>query len=230
MTIVIDDKFTEASTVFLTDHTPTDVGTGWTEIERTGTSRAQIFGPTDTIFAPAEVDDRSLYTAQGTYTSADYDVEIQLAEFNPLGSENPFILLARVADSSNYYAALVYKNAGTDLYIGKKVATTWATLNSADTDLALTEVMKFELRGTALKVYLDNVEKVATTDGDLTAAGEAGLGWGNVRVSTDNIDNDWDNDNFLVTEFAIDDSSADTPTLMPGQHQPVYDPVEIIGY
>ena len=232
MTVVIDDKFTEGSDANLVDHTPTDTGTGWTEIERTGARFGKIFAPGTVSANSTENDDRCLYTAQGTYTTADYDVELLLGEFGTITSVQPFIIMGRLTDSSNYYAAIVYEAlAGNDLFIGKKVAGTWTDLASADTDIAVTEVLKLELRTVAKKVYLDDVEKLSTADNALTSVGEAGLGLGNVRVSTDDIGNLWDNDNFLVTELVAAAADDEDPYwIATGQQQPVFEVPEVVGY
>jgi len=206
MAIVIDDKFTVGSNTDLDAHTPTDVGTGWTEIENTGdTSRkARILASTDRVkINTTDGNDRKLYTAQGTYTVNDYDVEVDVQEDD--SADDPFWLLGRVTDSSNYYGAAFIDGAGTDVFIVKKVTGTVTDLASADSDFNSGTwagvTIKFEIRDATKKSFGDTTELLSTTDDVLTSVGEAGMAWGNIRLSTDDAGALWNVDNFLVTEI-----------------------------
>ena len=241
MAVVIDDLFTVASNTDLVDHTQTDAGTGYTEIENTGTTTVVAFldAAFDRLQLTADdTTDRKLYTAQGTYTSNEYDVEIEIrveaSTFN-----DPFWLLGRVTDENNYYATGIENAGGVDAYILKKVASTVTVLASADTDNAwVTSSIKFEIRDAAKKLFWDTsggkdsyVEVLTSSDNAITATGEAGIAWGNIRDANDDADSAWKMDAFLVTEVAggPDTSDQEFP-LMPGQHQPIIEPYEVVGY
>jgi hypothetical protein len=212
MTVVIDDVFTVAFNTDLVDHTPTGVGTGYTEIENTGTTTVVAFcdAANDRLQLTADDDDdRKLYTAQGTYTSNEYDVEIEIrvraATFN-----DPFWLLGRTTDSNNYYATGIERTAGVDAYLLKKVSGVVTVLDSADTDNNWTATsLKLEIRDAAKKLFWDSSggkdsysEILSTADDVITAIGEAGIAWGNIRDAGDDADASWKVDGFLVTEVA----------------------------
>lgn len=205
MTVIIDDKFTgETVTVDLDAHTPDTVGTGWTIIEQTGARDIRIRGDLSENHASGEAEnsDRALYTAQGSYTINDYDIEITILTID--SADDLAWIMGRVTDSSNYYAAGFVSVAGTDLFLVKNVATTVTTLSSADTDLIVNNaVIKLEIRNAAKKVFIDNVEKLTDPDDILTSIGEAGLALGNIRNSTDDLGAQWDLDNFLVTDTVV---------------------------
>ena len=148
---IIDDKFTVSSDVDLVDHTPTDAGTGWTELENSGlaTRFARILAAEDFVALNGlDASDRKLYTAQGTYPGAEYDIEADILRDG--STDDPFWLLGRVTDVDNYYGAAIYDAAGTDAYIIKKVATSVTDIDSADTDFNsgtwLGTTIKFEIR------------------------------------------------------------------------------------
>ncbi len=242
MAVVIDDLFTVGINTDLVDHAPTDAGTGYTEIENTGATR-KAFIPATTDRVELDGDDnnnRILYTAQGTYTSNEYDVEIEIRADGV--ADDLFWLLGRVTDTSNYYAAGIEDAAGTDVWLVKKVGGTVTDLDSADTDFnggtwGVTS-LKFEIRDGTKKIFGDDsggkdsyTELASTTDDALTSVGEAGIAYGNIRLSTDDVDNGWKVDGLLVTEVVggPDTSDQEFP-LMPGQHQPIIEPYEVIGY
>ena len=199
---VIDDKFSgETTLVDLDAHTPDTTGTGWTVLDQTGIRDIRIAGQVGNEFASGEPEssDRTLYTAQGTYPSNDYDVEIDLLSVDT--ADDLAWLLGRVTDSSNYYAAGFVSTAGTDLYLVKKVAGVVTTLGSADTDGVVNgAVIKLEIRDATKRVFIDNVQKLSDPDDALTSIGEAGVGMGNVRTAGDDLGGAWEMDNFLVTD------------------------------
>jgi hypothetical protein len=205
---IIDDKFTgEGSDVDLDTHTPDTTGTGWTNIETTGTR--SIFVETGGGGAPADViraeaaenSDRTIYTAQGTYLENEYDVEIDVV--NTDSGDDWAWLIGRLTNSSNYYAAGFVVSTVTDLFLVKKVSNTFSLIGSADTDWSGSVTMKLEIRDAAKKIFIDDVEKVSSSDNTLTFVGDAGVALGNIYISTFDIGAGWDLDNFLVTEAAF---------------------------
>ena len=67
---------------------------------------------------------------------------------------------------------------GTELVLAKMVAGTITSLGSDVTNLMTngnTYRLKLECIGTAIKVYVNGVEKISVTDSSITAAGRAGL-------------------------------------------------------
>lgn len=203
MTIVIDDKFSgESAEIDLDAHTPDTVGTGWTIIEQTGGRDLRISGDigAEELSGEAQNSVRSLYTAQGTYTVNDYDVEIDVTAADT--GDDVAWLLGRVTDSSNYYGAGFVVTAGTDLWLVKNVAATVTDIASADADWAASATIKLEIRDAAKKVFVDDVEKISDADDALTSVGEAGVALGNIRAADDDMGAAWRMDNFLVTDTA----------------------------
>lgn len=203
MGIIIEDHFTVGSDVDLKDHTPDTTGTGWTEIENTGTTTSlpRVLAAEDFVaMNTTDGNNRKLNTAQPGPTSAEYDVEIDiLAE--AVFANRPFWLLGRVLDASNYYGAFIDNTTFPDIFLVKKVSGTVTDLASADTDITWSgTTLKLELRDAAKKIYSDDVEKISNADNALTSAGEGGMAWGNIRNSNHDADSTWELDNFFVTE------------------------------
>ena len=143
----------------------------------------------------AEADDRVLASLQPNPEGAECDVELTIPTVSTI-TESPIVLFGRMVDVNNYYALVIYRAADSpDCYIIKKVAGVVTALVSGDTGIVNGDVVKFQVRNAAKKFLKNNVEILSTTDNELTAAGDAGWGLGNVRVSTDNIGSAWDVDN-----------------------------------
>ena len=220
MAVVIQDAFTVGADTDLKNHTPTDVGTGYTEIENTTIAAFwQVNAAADRLHSSGiDSSDRFLYTAQGTYTSAEYDVQIGIN--NQAGADDPLWLLGRVTDTSNYYGAAFYANVGTDIYIIKNVADTVTDLASADTDFNGNNwagtTIKFEIRDATKKIFADDgggmTELLSDPDNAITAVGEAGLALGNIRFATDDVAL-WRCDDFLVTEAAVGDDLSGSASI-----------------
>ena len=215
---IIDDKFTVSSDVDLDAHTPTDAGTGWTEIENTGDAGriARVLAAEDFLgINIGENLDRKLYTAQGTYPGAEYDIEIDILA--DAQTNDPFWLLGRVTDADNYYCAGIYDSTDIDVRLLKKVATTVTEIDSADTDFNsgtwASTTIKLEIRDAAKKLFANDgggyTELLSSADNALTSTGEAGVAWGNIRTFGEDVHHDWHVDNFLVT-----DQSAGGPTAV----------------
>lgn len=208
MALLVSDTFTEGSDVDLAAHTP-DTGTGWTQEENTTSSPVVdiiVVGAEDEA-SPESIfgDRRILMSAQPDPTEADVDVQFKIGRFNTLstGQDDAYGAFARFADTSNYYAIVLYNNTPSpNAYIIKKVGGTVTDLGSTTITIADTDEILFELRGTALRLLQNTVERISVTDSDLTSAGKVGICVGNYRVSTDDISERSDFDNFSSTEFS----------------------------
>lgn len=197
--LIFNDTFTDTNGTALTAHTP-DTGTGWTEEERTGTAIQQIDSNAASPSAN-EASVRHIYSAQPDPGTPDYDVEFTIVAMS--GADDPFFLVARFADANNYYSAGAY-NDGT-FKIFKKVSGTVTELDSFSGSFANGDTFKFELRGTALKLYKNGSEQCSATDSDLTSAGKAGFGAGNAWAANDDVGSAASVDDFSVTENAINE-------------------------
>jgi hypothetical protein len=138
--------------------------------------------------------DLVLYVFDPAPSGADYDVEMLLAQVEPTDVDSCG-LLGRVAGSIvgvdlEYYGLILLGSAGSP------TSTNQIDLISVETDGTITELgthathvpadgyqYKLELRGTALKVYVDPDglgydELISVTDAKITAAGKAGFSVG----------------------------------------------------
>lgn len=186
------DTFVEGgANVALSSHTPTgaNAGSGWTTEEMTGSRFWRVNASADVAEADGvEGDDNIISTLQPNPSTQDVDVSATMNNVTSGGDPRPFYLVARYQDASNYYAAGVYRAAAAnDAKMWKKVAGTVTELASGDTGIAVSDVLKFELRGSTLKLYKNGGEILSATDGAITAAGKAGIGMGNGLVATDDI-------------------------------------------
>lgn len=203
MALIFSDTFTETTTTALTSHVP-DTGTGWTqEVAATGAVANASGG--DYVVASANVtgDDLAV-SAQPNPTQADVDVQMTLAALLTGTGSAPFGVFARWADSSNFYGVQILPagHAEVDTKLFKRVAGTFTVLSSVDTTWATNDILKLEIRGTALKVYKNGVEILSSTDSSISAAGKAGILWGQITPNGSNVNSTWRGDNFSVTEYA----------------------------
>lgn len=199
---IFNDTFTEASDTTLASHTP-DTGTSWTKLWNDGgLPTLTVIGSTDRCKGTGQNNSGVMYTANGTYPSADYDAAFTLVA-SVAFSTRPFFVFVRMQDQENMYAVrLTNVASGGQLY--KKVSGTWSTLGSAFTCPAAGSVCKLEIIGTALKFYDDGAEVASATDSDISAAGKAGLGLGGgaeLTDSTDDANSGWEIDSFTVTDL-----------------------------
>lgn len=199
------DTFTEGSDTELSVHTP-DIGTSWS-INTYGGYAGQltVLGASDKVSPSIDAaNDGIAGIANVTYPSADYKVTANAVSIANVAGES-FGLIARYVDSSNYYVAFVLTAVGTDIGIFKMVAGVPTDLTSSDLDNDFNTAahdVRFEVQGTALRLYIDDVLQLSTTDSTYTAAGKAGIAFGTaVDQINDDIDKDWAIDIFFVAEF-----------------------------
>ncbi len=205
MTIRVSDTFSVGVDTNLDVHTPTPTGDGWTEEVRTGNRYQRIRTADDYSQSNAgENSDRHIYTAQPNCSGAEYDVEAQLVGVPAgAGTDDPWFLVARLTGTGDYYSAGVYDNApAADKKIFKTVGGTPTELASGamSAEIADNDILMFEVRDATKKLYKNAGEELSTSNNDITASGRAGFGLGNAWVSTDDIVNAWDTDNFELDE------------------------------
>jgi hypothetical protein len=121
-------------------------------------------------------------------------------------------MFARYANSSNWYGAFIKSGVATDVGICERVGgAAISCLSGASASPVATDVYKFELRGTALKLYENGVQVVSVTDSSLSATGSPGLGFGNCTdTSTDDI-----NTGNRVDDFTVVDPGGAAPPAAP---------------
>lgn len=205
---IFQDEFTEAANVALSAHTPTTSGTSWDYIWSTsgaeGTDGWTVVASTDRVNPRTANSAGAIYTATGTYPTANYSVQCDMVSLATT-TDDPIFLLVRVQDQENMYAVKINDQGGTNTcQLYKKVSGTWSTLGSAFNPPADGSVIKLEINGSSLKFYDDGVEVASATDSDITATGKAGIASGGgteMIVSTEDNNNGNILDNFVVTDL-----------------------------
>ena len=185
---MMDEFFEESVDAELNLHTA-DTGEAWTEEEASGTSNVHTDTDNSTMEADVDVSDLITYSVDLVPTSAEYFIEIYF-DRNALTSstDDPFWLMGRFADTSNYYFSGTYVGgAAADKKMFKNVATTVTELATGDAGDPRGSQMKFELLNATKKLFFNGSEVFSDTDNAITAKGEAGFGLGSHAVSTDDI-------------------------------------------
>jgi hypothetical protein len=214
MALVFRDTFTEASNTTLASHTP-DTGTSWTKLLTAGTVAMQVTAATDIAEqdGTGSLSEGVLYTADATYSSADYEVAATIVG-TLTSSDDAYVLAARVVDVNNMYAFELHDR---DWRIHKRVAGTWTALGAggtieiSDNVLSSGDRMSFVVVGTTLEARINGLLLESVTDSSLSAAGKAGMGIGAV-VTAGNDTTTQAFDNFSVHSIVTGGSSE---TLRP---------------
>lgn len=214
MAVIFEDAFVESANTPLTSHAPT-VGTSWVEEENTtaAAAEAQVVASVDQVNCSATVNSsRIIVTSRPNPASVAYDVTAEISQMTGTGSDDPLGLIGRLTDTSNYYATVAYQaGAAADAKIYGLVSGSLTELASGDTGWVSGDIMKFEIRDAAKKLYKNGAEVLSTTNNDLTSAGRAGMCWGNVTgVSTDDV-----NANQRFDDYSVDEISTGA-TMTPG--------------
>lgn len=209
-TVVCDDAFTDTAGVELKDHTPTTAGTGWTE--QIASSRNIDIDASDDISPDGNASNSTLlYTCDYTAVGADQDASILITSMSSSTATRPVLLILRYQDTSNFYAARITVHSTEKAEIHKMVAGTATNLAISTSTPAINDVIKFEVIGDALKIYINDVEEASVTDSSITAQGPVGLGWGAVVEAADDILGSADLDDFIANETAAAGGAAFLP-------------------
>lgn len=207
MGVVVSDDFTrDTDTVSLGAHTPTIAGTSYSLDEMTSVRDIQVVHTVDRAgLTGSAASNRVNYVGNPGPTNADYDVQIKIITKPASGDNDPLVLFGRWQSTGNFYAVSGYHDgAAVRLRLYKKVAGTPTSLGTDTvTALAANDVVKLEIRGTTLKVYVNGVEKISATDSEFSAAGKGGLGFGNFWTALEDINAAWGVDDFLITEVDV---------------------------
>jgi hypothetical protein len=173
-----------------------ETGDSWTEVDNQGGIDCLVHGGAGvlSVFCNScavggtcqyTAGDGALYTADATYPSADYQAELQVGSWwndsnsvawmgvrvNYTGSENGYFL--RLGDYNN--------GGGAELWLAD--ASAWSELGEASVTLAANDVWILRVYGTTLEAYQNDVLVLAATDANISAAGEAALGSGDIGRS-----------------------------------------------
>jgi hypothetical protein len=208
-TTVFTDTFTEASSnTPLASHSP-DVGTSWTEVIDTHGSRViQVFQGTDSAGANSSTaDDRLVYLATPTAAcGADCDVQFDIAAL-PGVSTQPAALIFGYLDTSNYCAVMIYNaDPSADVVLVKIVSGTPTDVEFAGTDPVEGDEFRVERRANDITVKKNGSSILTATDAACNGGNGVGIGFGNIRVSTDDMGTA-----FRVDDFTVVNQTAGGP-------------------
>lgn len=217
MAIIFQDTFTEAFNTTLTSHTP-DTGTSWSVL-------IQAFQGDETLHVRAIADDVEkesgslsdgvLYTADATYSTANYGAEMQMGLTDT--GDDYHIIAVRIQDSNNMYA--LEFNTDRFLLYKKTTASGWQTISSdlGSDIVADNDVVRLEIGGSVIQALVNGVIKLQVTDTSHSSAGKAGYGIGSVITSGADMslqrgDNFEVNDDALATTTSTTTSTSTTTT------------------
>jgi hypothetical protein len=207
---IFTDTFTEAtSNVDLASHVP-DVGTAWAEvIDTSGNRTISVYQSTDAIAAATTSNQRIVYRATAvTPCGEDCDIEFEIRTLTGSATDTAALIFGYV-DTSNYCALVVYNaTPSVDVAVVKVVSGTASDLASgtADTNPVNGDVFRVERRGSDITIDKNDVAILTPSDAACNGGNGTGVGFGNIRVSTDDM-----NVNYLVDNFAVVDQTAGGP-------------------
>jgi lysophospholipase L1-like esterase len=167
----VNDTFTDTAGTLLPAHTG-ETGATWTQ-HANWTGVASISSANRLYYSSAG-NTVAVYYASGTPASADYDVQATIRRLSSVSQEIGVMGRAATAANDWYWARYSHANGRWELWVGLSMAGTYTQALSDDTDY----VLKLEMRGTAIKVYVDGVERISITDSTYTSAGRAAVFFG----------------------------------------------------
>lgn len=148
-------------------------------------------------------------------TGTNYDVSVTLQDVTSADGDDGVGIIFGYVDASNYCAAMVYgAGAATDMYLVKRVAGVATSLGTPfNADPVNGDVLSIEVRGTGLTVKENGISRITATDGACDDSAAVGIGFGAMRVASDDAASRWHLDDFTVTD---QDASSGAITLQSG--------------
>jgi hypothetical protein len=168
----LNDGFTEGGgNVTLDLHTPDTTGGTWVE-HGSYPDNCTVDAANDYLTAPAG--GFCLYYNDASPATADYSVVGGVFVVSNAAASYPGVA-GRVATGANTAYRVYYDQVGGQWVLDKMVAGANTGLGTFSQSLtnSQTYAMKLEMIGTAIKVYIDDVQRISVTDGDIAAAGKA---------------------------------------------------------
>lgn len=186
MATFVNDTFTDTSATDLTAHTG-ETGATWTE-HTTYTSGQVVISNANRI--RNNQNQLCVLYASGAPINADYYVQASLVVKN-VGGESNAGVAGRIDTAANTMYGVRYSmTSGTPQWILFKivagVVTSLGTFNETLADESST-VLKLEMIGSSIKLFLGGVERIAATDSAISAAGKAGVSFRQANAVTDTV-------------------------------------------
>ena len=201
----------------LSTHTPTTTGTSWSLLINNGVLLYNQSYNRHVTVQSNMTNAGSFYTADGTYTSADYEIS-SVVTFSDGGSSYTRSLAVRVQDANNMYL-LRYNHAGMTMY--RRVSGTWTSIGSASVDIDGNtsaspyhgDTVTFGVIGDELYAEVNGTTELTVTDDNISSAGKAGIGIGRVAVSTDDGGTGVGMDDVVVQTVVLDTTAPTIDTV-----------------
>lgn len=181
-----------------------DIGTSWTKVIDNGSS-IQSDGNEARVTANV-TNGGSLYSANGTYASADYVAQITMTFAS--ANDHTYSLAARIQDGDNMY--LLRFNTQV-MQLWKRTGGTWTQLTSTTSYPLINDIVAIQVEGALISGKINGVTVLSVEDADHGAAGTAGFGMGYTASSVDDVGTGVDADNFLVTSLDAASIAAVNP-------------------
>lgn len=168
----LSDTFTGSSGTELSLHTG-ETGATWTQVFGVGFN-GLVLSDTNRVRSD-DAATHLAYYASGVPASADYDVSGVIHQFSitgymgvagRMGTSEP--------DATKYTCELGDGNLYLQVHDSGGTPTTLGTY-AASTSNGNDYTVKLEMRGTAIKCYLDGVQRISVTDSTIVTAGRAGI-------------------------------------------------------
>lgn len=204
----------------LSTHTPTITGTGWTQLIDNGVDLyVQSYNQHINVQANT-ANAGSFYTADGTYSTADYEITVNEA-FSSGGPGYTRSIAVRVQDANNMYL-LRFNSSTFELY--KRVSGTWSLIGSQSSSFPagntsgapyIGDQVGLKALGNEISASINGSTVLTVTDSSISAAGKAGVGIGYVNIATDDGGTGVGIDNVAVNSVTSDVTAPTVSTLSP---------------
>ncbi|MFO1093361.1 MAG: hypothetical protein U0992_08610 [Planctomycetaceae bacterium] len=171
-----NDTFTGSAGTTLASHTPDDGGS-WTKHPVSGIDNPMVLSNANRL--SKEVSGTSVYYHSWTPANADYDVQCDVVRKGG-GVSTSSGIGGRMSAAANtmYLAWYSHGAGGWQLWAG--VAGSYTKVGESTQSLSddTPYTLKLEMRGTAIKVFVNGTQVISVTDSGVTAAGKAGVAVG----------------------------------------------------
>lgn len=196
MATIISDAFTDTNGTALQSHTPTTAGSSWTRISTLSATGVNLECNSNELdYGNGGLSVTATYTAEGTYSSADYFVSVD-SVFTGAADE-PVILIARYQDVDNFYA-LYFNDTYFELH---RVLSGTPSIIGADQGGVVSNgvIVKLQCDGDSITTYTNSTQRHNVTDSNISSAGKAGISFGDLLYAGDDM-----------TEAIVDDYLVET--------------------
>jgi len=189
----VNDTFTDTAGTLLQSHTG-EAGATWAKHPNFSGGEAMI-SDANRVREGSTGGSAAVYYASGSPASADYDVIGTVHVTSAAGDGGVWGRMdPSGAGPSGYWARYNFGTGNWELYSFSGGSPTLVGSFAQTLTVGNDYVVKLEMRGTAIKVYVDGVQRISVTDSGTSAAGKAGIGFaGGVtgdnasRIHVDNV-------------------------------------------